>query len=139
MHAPPPLTLTFPDTQWDESIIVRSSYWHYCQITNAGKMDDDDEDHDGLPFGSSQESKLDPPLVLESVWDCPGITLDTTEDEDGKTIPGWCFGYCLIPSNCGDPRFFKHCNASNALSHLTKGKDHLHWLAKTFLQTLSMP
>jgi hypothetical protein len=30
------------------------------------KMDYDDEDLDGFHFGTSQESKLDPPLVLES-------------------------------------------------------------------------
>ena len=87
------------------------------------KMDDDDEDLDGFHHGSSQESKLDPPLVLESVWDCPGITLDTTVDDDGKTTPGWRCGYCLIPSNCGGSRFFKHRNASKALSQLTTGKD----------------
>jgi hypothetical protein len=49
--------------------------------------------------------------------------LDTFVDDDGKTIPGWRCGYCLIPGNCGGSRFFKHRNASKALSHLTKGKD----------------
>jgi hypothetical protein len=73
--------------------------------------------------GSSQESELDPPLVLDSVWDCLGITLDTFIDDDGKTIRGWHCGYCLIPRNCGGSRFFKHRNASKAMSHLTKGKD----------------
>ncbi len=86
-------------------------------------MDDDDEDLDGFHFGSSQESELDPPLVLESVWDCPGMTLNTTIDDDGKTIPGWHCGYCLIPGNYGGPRFFKHRNASKALSNLMKGMD----------------
>jgi hypothetical protein len=57
------------------------------------------------------------------VWDCPGITLDTIKDDAGKTILGWCCGYCLITGNCGGSRFFKHRNASKALSHLTKGKD----------------
>jgi hypothetical protein len=67
---------------------------------------------------------MDPPLVLDSVWDCPGITLDTIEDDDGKTILGWhCRGYCLIPGNRGGSRFFKHRNSSKALLHLTKGKD----------------
>jgi hypothetical protein len=41
----------------------------------------------------------------------------------GKTILGWHCGYCLIPGNRGGSRFFKHRNASKALSHLTKGKD----------------
>ncbi len=86
-------------------------------------MDYHDEDLADFQFGSSQESKIKPPLVIDSVWDCPGITLDTKEDDDGKTILGWRCGYCLIPGNCGGSRFFKHCNASKALSHLTKGKD----------------
>jgi hypothetical protein len=86
-------------------------------------MDDDDEDLTDFHFGSSQKSKIDPPLVLGFVWDCPGITLDTFVDDDGKTIPGWRCGYCHIPGNCGGSRFFKHRNASKALSHLTKVKD----------------
>jgi hypothetical protein len=87
------------------------------------KMDVDDEDFTCFHFGSSQDSELDPPLVLDSVWDYPGITLDTFVHDDGKTIPGWCCGYCLILGNRGGFIFFKHCNASKALSHLTKGKD----------------
>jgi hypothetical protein len=59
-------------------------------------MDDDDEDLNGFYFGSIQESELDPPLVLDSVWDCLGITLDKTVDDDGKTIPGWRCGYCSL-------------------------------------------
>jgi hypothetical protein len=93
------------------------------KIPIQAKMDVDDEDLTCFHFGSSQESELDPPMVLDSVWDSPGITLDTFVNDDGKTIPaGWHCGYCLIPSNCGGSRFFKHCNASMALSHLTKGK-----------------
>jgi hypothetical protein len=87
------------------------------------KMDYDDEDLADFQFRSSQESEIEPPLVIDFVWDCPGITLDTKEDDDGKTILGWRCGYCLIPDNCGGSRFFKHCNASKALLHLTKGKD----------------
>jgi hypothetical protein len=41
-------------------------------------------------FGSSQESKIEPPLVIDSVWDCLGIALNTINDDDGKTIMGWC-------------------------------------------------
>jgi hypothetical protein len=74
------------------------------KVPIQAKMDDDDEDLDGFHFGSSQESELDPPLVLDSVWDFLGITLDTTIDDDGKTIPGWSCGYCLISGNCGSPR-----------------------------------
>jgi hypothetical protein len=83
---------------------------------------DDDKSAD-IEFGSSQESKIEPPLVMDSVWDCPGITLNTIEDEDGKTILGWHCAYCLVPGNCGGSRFFKHCTASKALSHLTKGNN----------------
>jgi hypothetical protein len=86
-------------------------------------MDVSDEDLTDFYFCSSQESEIDPPLVLDSVWDCPGITLNTFIDDDGKTILGWDCSYCLFPGNCGGSRFFKHRNASKALSHLTKGKD----------------
>jgi hypothetical protein len=86
-------------------------------------MDSDDDKSADFQFGSSQESKIEPPLVTDSIWDCPGITLDTIKDDDGKTILGWRCAYCLVPSNCGGSRFFKHHNASKALSHLTKGKD----------------
>ncbi len=97
------------------------------KVLIQAKMDVDDEDLTCFHFGSSQKSKLDPSLVLNSIWDCPGITLDTFVDDDGKTIPSWCCGYCLIPGNCGGSRFFKHRNASKALSHLMKGKDIVTW------------
>ncbi len=86
-------------------------------------MDHDDEDLADFQFCSSQESEIAPPLVIDSIWDCPGITLDTIKDDDGKSILGWRCSYCLIPCNRGGSRFFKHRNASKALSHLTKGKD----------------
>ncbi len=91
------------------------------EVPIQAKMDYDDEDLADFQFGSSQESKIEPPLVIDSVWDCPGITLDTIKDDDGKTILGWRCGYCLIPGNRGGSRFFKHHNTSKALSHLTKG------------------
>ena len=93
------------------------------EVPIQAKMDYDDKDLTDFQFGSSKESKIDPPLVLDSVWDCPSITLDTMNDDDGKTIMGWRCNYCLIPGNRGGSRFFKHRNASKALSHLTKGKD----------------
>jgi hypothetical protein len=93
------------------------------EVPIQAKMDYDDQDLVDFQFGFSQESKIEPPLVIDSIWDCLGITLDTIEDDDGKTILGWCCGYCLIPRNCGGSRFFKHHNASKALLHLTKGKD----------------
>jgi hypothetical protein len=86
-------------------------------------MDLDDDKSADFQFGSSQESKIELPLVIDFVWDCQGITLDTINDDDGKTIMGWRCNYCLIPGNRGGSRFFKHRNASKALLHLTKGKD----------------
>jgi hypothetical protein len=93
------------------------------EVPNKAKMDYDDEDLADFQFGSSQESEIEPPLVIDSIWDCPGITLDTIEDDDDIIILGWRCGYCLIPGNRGVSRFFKHRNASKALLHLTKGKD----------------
>jgi hypothetical protein len=93
------------------------------EVPIQAKMDYDDKDLADFQFGSSQESKIEPPLVIDSVLDCPGITFDTIDDDDGKTIMGWRCSYCLVPSNCGGSRFFKHRNASKALSHLPKGKD----------------
>jgi hypothetical protein len=93
------------------------------EVPIQAKIDYDDKDHATFQFSSSQESKIEPPIVNDSILDCPGITLDTIEDDDGKTILGWCCGYCLIPGNCGGSRFFKHHNTSKGLSHLTKGND----------------
>ncbi len=93
------------------------------EVPNKAKMDYDDKDLADFQFCSSQESEIEPPLVIDSIWDCPGITLDTIKDDDGKTILGWRCGYCLIPNNHGGSRFFKHRNAFKALSHLLKGKD----------------
>jgi hypothetical protein len=93
------------------------------EVPIQAKMDYDDKDLNDFEFGSSQESKIDPTLVLDFVWDCPGISLNTIKDDNGKTILGWRCGYCLIPGNCGGSRFFKHRNASKALLHLMKGQD----------------
>jgi hypothetical protein len=93
------------------------------EVPNKAKMDYDDKDLADFQFCSSQESEIEPPLVIDSIWDCLGITLNTIEEDDGKTILGWHCGYWLIPDNCGGSRFFKHRNASKPLSHLTKGKD----------------
>jgi hypothetical protein len=93
------------------------------EVPIQAKMDVNDEDVTDFQFGSSQESEIDPHLVLDSIWDCLGITLDTFVNDDGKTIPGWRCSYCLIPNNFSGSRFFKYCNASRALSHLTKGRD----------------
>jgi hypothetical protein len=87
-------------------------------------MDYDDEDLADFQFSSSQESKIEPPLVIDSVWECPGITLDTIEDDDGKTILGWHCGYCLIPGNRGGSRFFKRHDASHGFVAPYKGEGY---------------
>ncbi len=103
------------------------------EVPIQANMDYDDKDFADFQFGSSQESKIEPPLVIDPVWDCPSITLDTIEDDDGKTILGWHCGYCLIPGNRGGSRFFKYRNASKAFLHLTKGK---HFVTCTGLQNI---
>jgi hypothetical protein len=65
------------------------------EVPIQAKMDYDDKDFADFQFGSSQESKIEPPLVIDSVWDCPGITLDTKEDDDGT--PSWA-GAVVIAS-----------------------------------------
>jgi hypothetical protein len=113
-----------PDThKFMKTLLTYQGIGIVVEVPIQAKIDVDDEDLTCFHFSSSQESKLDPSLVLDSIWDCLGITLNTFVDDDGKTILGWCCSYSLIPGNCGGSRFFKHCNASKALSHLTKGKD----------------
>jgi hypothetical protein len=117
------LTISTQYIQIYETLLSYPGIVTIVKVPIQAKMDVDDEDIICFHVGSSQESELDPPLVLDSVWDCPGITLDTFIDDDGKTIPGWPCSCCHIPGNCGGFRFFKHRNASKALSYLTRGKD----------------
>jgi hypothetical protein len=113
-----------PDThKFMKTLLTYQGIGIVVEVPIQAKMDYDDKNLTDFQFRSSQESKIEPPLLLDSVWDCPGITLDAIEDDDGKIILGWHCGYCLIPGNRGDSRFFKHHNASKALLHLTKGKD----------------
>jgi hypothetical protein len=58
------------------------------EVPIQAKMDYDDKDLADFQFGSSQESKIKPPLVIDSVWDCRGITLDTIKNDDCKSILG---------------------------------------------------
>jgi hypothetical protein len=98
-----------PDTQkFMKTLSAYQGIGIVVEVPIQAKMDYDDKDLTDFQFGSSQESEIDPPLVLDSVWDCPGITLNTIEDDDGKTILGWRCGDCLIPGNHGGSRFFKH-------------------------------
>ena len=87
---------------------------------------DDGSEYDGehLHPSSQESSESLPPIVLNTIWDCPGITLDKIVDADGKTIKGWRCGYCPIPGGLGGAPFFKYRNATKALSHLSsKGED----------------
>ena len=87
---------------------------------------DDGSEYDGehLHPSSQESSESLPPIVLTTIWDCPGITLDKIVDADGKMIKGWRCGYCPIPGGLGAPPFFKYQNATKALFHLSsKGED----------------
>ncbi len=97
------------------------------EVPIQAKMDYDDKRSRWFSIRLQSGPKIEPPLVIDSVWDCPGIILDTIKDDDGKFILGWHCGYCLVPGNRGGSRFFKHRNASKALLHLTKGKDIVTW------------
>ncbi len=49
------------------------------EVPIQAKMDYDDKDLADFHFGSSQESKIEQPLVIDSIWDCPDITLNTKD------------------------------------------------------------
>ena len=87
---------------------------------------DDGSEYDGdyIHPNSQKSSESLPTLVLNTIWDCPGIELDEMVDADGKMIKGWCCGYCPIPGGLGAATFFKYRIATKALSHLSsKGED----------------
>jgi hypothetical protein len=130
-----------PDThKFMKTILTYQGIVIDVEVPIQAKMDVDDEDLTCFHFGSSQESKLDSPLVLDYVWDCLGITLDTFVDDDGKTIPGWRCSYCLITGNCGDSRFFKHHNVHLRLCQiLQRGRTLSLVLEGTQLQPSCSP
>jgi hypothetical protein len=108
------------------------------KVPIQAKMDVDDEDLTCFHFGSSQEYEIDPPLVLDSVWDCSGITLDTFVDDDGKTIPGWRCSFALFPA------IVVVLDSSSTLMHLRhcctlqrEGHCHFFWLAEDFSKCCS--
>jgi len=87
---------------------------------------DDGSEYDGehLQPNSQESSESLQPIVLSTIWDCPGITLDEMFDDNGKMIKGWRCGYCPIPGGLGAAPFFKYRNATKALSHLSsRGED----------------
>ena len=67
--------------------------------------DGSDIDGDGIHPNSQKSSKSLPPLVLNSIWDCPGIQLDKIVDANGNMIKGWYCGYCPIPGGLGAAPF----------------------------------
>jgi hypothetical protein len=110
------------------------------EVPIQAKMDYDDKDLPNFQFGSSQESKIELPLVIDSVWDCPGITLDTKEDDDGKT--SWA-GSVFIASF---PAIVVVLDSSSTVMHLrlccTLQRRRILSpvpACGTFLQMLSMP
>ncbi len=56
------------------------------EVPNKAKMDYNDKDLADFQFCSSQESEIEAPLVIDSIWDCPGITLDTIEHYPGLAL-----------------------------------------------------
>jgi hypothetical protein len=74
----------------------------------------------GSSYAAAASSAVNsPPLSpFGSIWDCPGIMLDTVDE-----IPGWRCKYCPRVSDIGGYRFFKYRNATKALAHLTQGAD----------------
>jgi hypothetical protein len=107
--------------------------------------DGSDYGDEGNPHGYSQESSDSlPPFTFRTIWECPGITLDEMEDNDGRVIPGWHCGYCHILGGIGGAQFFKYQNATKALSHcptfLQSGVTLLVARAfRTFLPMFVMP
>ena len=88
---------------------------------------DDGSEYDGeyLQPNSQESSESLQPIVLSTIWDCPGITLDEMFDDNGKIIKGWCCGYCPIPGGLGAAPFFKYRNAMKALSHLSSKEEDI--------------
>ena len=79
-----------------------------------------DSDDGSSIYNANTQDRPDspPPISLRSIWDCPGITIDQIEDDDGKIIPCWRRGYCPVPGGLGPPPFFKYRNATKALPFL---------------------
>jgi hypothetical protein len=51
---------------------------------------DDGSEYDGEHFqpNSQESSESLQPIILSTIWDCPGITLDEMFDDNGKMIKG---------------------------------------------------
>ena len=88
---------------------------------------DDGSEYDGEHFhpNSPETSKSLPPIVLTTIWECPGITLDEIVDADGKLVKGWGCGYYPIPGGIGGVAFFKYQNVTKALSLLSSTEEEI--------------
>jgi hypothetical protein len=107
------------------------------KVPIQAKMDYDDKDHADFQFGSSQESKIEPPLVLDFVWDCPG-----TLSKMMMVRPSWA-GAAVIALF---PAIMLILDSSSTVMHLRfcctfqRGRILSPVLTcGTFLQMLSMP
>jgi hypothetical protein len=86
------------------------SDWNFSQEPSDG----------GSSYAAAGRSMVDEPLPpFTSIWECPGIVLDTNEED----ILGWRCKYCPRHGNIGGYRFFKYRNATKALAHFTQGAD----------------
>jgi hypothetical protein len=94
----------------------------------ADRDDHSDSGDKGNHRGFSQESSDSlPPLLFENIWECPGITFNEMENNDGKIILGWRCGYSPVPGlGLGGAPFFKYRNATKALSHLSSKSKDIH-------------
>ena len=108
----------------DPIVGITIKFEHPIMVDRDDHSDSGDE---GNPRGFSQESSDSlPPLSFENIWDCPGITFDEMENNDGKVILGRRCGYCPVRGGLGGAPFFKYRNATKALSHLSSKSKDIH-------------
>jgi hypothetical protein len=107
------------------------------EVPNKAKMGYHDKDLADFQFCSSQEFEIEPPLVIDSIWDCPGITLNTIKDDDGKTILAIIAilpAIVVVLDSSSTIMYLRPCRT------LQRGKTLSPVPAcSAFLQTLSMP
>ncbi len=111
------------------------------EVPIQAKIDVDDEDLTDFYFSSSQESKIDPPLVIDFVWDCPGISLDTFIDDDdgrpsraGTAVIALFLAIMVVLDSSSTVMHLRLCHT------LQRGRTLSLFLAcRRFLQMLTMP
>ncbi len=73
LHAPLPthcLQYLLDTHKFMKNLLMYQGIGIVVEVPIQAKMDYDDKDHADFQFSSSQESKIEPPLVIDSVWDC---------------------------------------------------------------------